>query len=208
MVGGNGLCASPGSLGPNAPMGAYQPIDDPSKDKEVDDVAMQGTLLYTWDRNMQSPADREIIRVCRPPAFKVVKTIEVEAACRQVVAGTNYKVKSTFEVPCSKSNIEKLPVGTSLTRTIITEAYKPLGDGKLQVESVYADDDGGDGGLLGKSGRKMLGGDANDDDDGDFDNDDSDFDNDDDDFDDDDGDFDNDDDDFDDDDDDIDNDDE
>lgn len=155
MVGGNGLCASPGSLGPNAPVGAYQPVDDPSNDKQVDDVAKQGTLLYTWDRNMQSPADREIIRVCKPPAFKVVKTIEVEAACRQVVAGTNYKVKSTFEVPCSEGNIKKLPVGTSLTRTIMTEAYKPLGDGKLQVESVYADD-GGDGVLL----RKLQGGDG------------------------------------------------
>jgi len=137
MVGGNGLCASPGSLGPNALAGAYTPVDDPDDDSTIFDVAELGSMAYLKKQNLQSSLDKRIIRICRPKTIKVLETVEVDAACSQIVAGTNYKVKSTFEIPCSRGAVKKLPAGVSLDRTIITEAYESL-DGDLDLKEVYA----------------------------------------------------------------------
>ena len=137
MVGGNGLCASPGSLGPNALAGAYTPVDDPDDDSTILDVAELGSMNYLKRQSLQSSLDKRIIRICRPRAVDVLDTVEVDAACSQIVAGTNYKVKSTFEIPCSRGAVKRLPAGVSLVRTIITEAYETL-DGDLDVKEVYA----------------------------------------------------------------------
>jgi len=137
MVGGNGLCASPASLGPNASVGAYTPVDDPYEDDTIFEVAVSGTVNYLKRGSLQSDTDKRIIKTCRPRTVKVLDTVEVDAACAQVVAGKNYMVRSTFEIPCSRSAVRRLPAGVSLVRSVITEAYESL-DGDLNVDEVYA----------------------------------------------------------------------
>ena len=155
MVGGNGLCADPASLGPNAAVGAYAPIRTADQEATSNEVAIAGTRTYLNKRNVQSDLDKLIIKTCRPSNIKMIRSVEVDAACSQVVAGTNYMVKSTFEVPCSRNAVKKLPAGTSLVRTIITESFESL-DGKIKITDVYADDDDSNGLLQSSGNRKML----------------------------------------------------
>ncbi len=140
MLGGNGLCASPGSLGPNALTGAFSPVEDPEDDSTIATVAEIGSLNYLSRRSLQSDVDKQIFRICRPRTIKMLDTVEVDAACSQVVAGKNYVVKSTFEVPCSRGAEKRLPRGVSLVRSIITEAYEDL-EGQLDLKAVSATED-------------------------------------------------------------------
>lgn len=137
MPGGNGLCSDPASMGPNAPVGAYSPVTSrPGKYHSLS-IAKRGTLLYLEEPTMQTPEDEEIISTCQPNSSDVLKTVAVTGACQQVVAGINYMVESTMTIPCSKEDIAKLPDGTDLTRTLLTNAYKPLPvDGKPQSPEV------------------------------------------------------------------------
>ena len=137
MPGGNGLCSDPASMGPNAPTGAYAPVTSrPGKFHSLS-VAKRGTALYLSDSSLQTSEDQEIISVCQPDSRDVLSTVVVTGACEQVVAGTNYMVESTMTIPCSEEDMALLPDGTDLTRTILTNAYKPLPvDGKPQSPQV------------------------------------------------------------------------
>lgn len=137
MPGGNGLCADPASMGPNAPVGGYVPVNSRAGKYHSLSVAKRGTSLYLDEPTMQTPEDANIISTCQPDSRDVLKTVVVTAACQQVVAGMNYKVESTMTIPCSDEDVAKLPAGTDLTRTIWTNAYKPLPvDGKSQSPEV------------------------------------------------------------------------
>lgn len=137
MPGGNGLCSDPASMGPNAPAGAYAPVNSRAGKYHSLSVAKRGTLLYLEEPTMQTQEDARIISTCEPDSRDVLKTVVVTAACQQVVAGINYQVESTMTIPCSEEDVAKLPVGTNLTRKILTNAYKPLPvDGKPQSPEV------------------------------------------------------------------------
>jgi hypothetical protein len=170
MVGGNGLCSTATTPGL---VGGYSPVDEPWDDSTIRKVAKDGTTIYLNTPAYQSDIDRLIIKTCKAKTYRVTPTVEVDVACKQVVSGMNYKVQSSFYVPCSKTNIKKLPAGTSLERYIITEAYVPWGNKGTQVEAVYAsdlsteDNDDDDNNLLENGGRKMLG-DEEDNETGDF----------------------------------------
>ena len=138
MPGGNGLCSDPASLGPNAPTaGGYAPVTTRPGKLHSLSVAKRGTALYLSDSSLQTSEDQEIISVCQPDSSDVLRTVVVTGACQQVVAGTNYMVESTMTIPCSEEDIATLPDGTDLTRTILTNAYKPLPvNGKPQSPQV------------------------------------------------------------------------
>ena len=137
MVGGNGLCADPASLGPNAPVGGYAPVQDPKQNANVEELARVAAIDYAFNPAAQTPEDNEILKQCGANKVKVVDSIDIVAACDQVVQGTNYLVEFTMTVPCSEANKKKLPPGVDLTRTIRAEGYAALPeDGKNSIPEL------------------------------------------------------------------------
>jgi len=126
MAGGNGLCADPASLGPNVAVGAYVPVKE-GKDKALSyAIAKRGATMYLEDVSLQSAAIEEILAACNAKDKDILKSLVVTGACQQVVSGTNYKVVSTMDVPCSDENRAALPEDADLTIRIQTAAYVPL----------------------------------------------------------------------------------
>ncbi|WPT12684.1 hypothetical protein PSENEW3_00002528 [Picochlorum sp. SENEW3] len=137
MVGGNGLCADPASLGPNAPVGGYAPVEDPQKNIDVEEIARLAAIDYLFTPAAQTPEDTEILKQCGANRVKLVDSIDIIAACSQVVQGTNYLVEFTITVPCSDANKKILPPGVNLTRTIRAEGYVALPeDGKNPIPEL------------------------------------------------------------------------
>jgi hypothetical protein len=124
MVGGNGLCADPGSLGPNAVVGGYTPVDNPANDEGVQAAATLAAADF-FD-NDESKCYEEVISVCGATVDDFKSSVEVTAACSQVVAGTNYKVAFTATIPCSDANKAKLSNKDVLTQTFEAEVFYPL----------------------------------------------------------------------------------
>lgn len=137
LIGGNGLCANPNGAEPIA--GGYTPVSQPSNDATVVTEAKLSAAQYFAEPDLQSGEDALIFSVCKPNAQDIENSVSVVAACSQVVAGTNYVIEYTIQVPCSAANAKKLPSGTSLQRTLLTNAFVPLpsfGEGSVQAEQA------------------------------------------------------------------------
>jgi hypothetical protein len=124
LIGGNGLCANPNGAEPI--VGGYTPVDKPSNDETVVEEAKKSVAEYLANTDLQSEEDTFIFSVCQPTAEDLENSVKVVAACSQVVAGTNYLIEYTIDVPCSESDAESIPQGTSLTRKLLTNAFVPL----------------------------------------------------------------------------------
>jgi hypothetical protein len=124
LIGGNGLCANPNGAEPI--VGGYTPVDKPSNDETVVEEAKKSVAEYLANTELQSEEDTFIFSVCQPTAEDLENSVKVVAACSQVVAGTNYLIEYTIDVPCSESDAESIPQGTSLTRKLLTNAFVPL----------------------------------------------------------------------------------
>jgi hypothetical protein len=143
MVGGNGLCADPASLGPNRPVGTYAPIRNPQDDSAVTNLAKVSAIVYFFGGNM-TPEDAAMVKACGANKAALVNNINVKAACSQVADGTNYIVEYTVTIPCSDTNKKKLPPGADFTRTIRAEGHQDPGESKPQytgVQGVSPQDD-------------------------------------------------------------------
>lgn len=143
MVGGNGLCADPASLGPNAPVGAYAPIQNPQDNSAVQNLAKVSAIVYFFGGNM-TPEDAAIVKTCNANKASLVDNIKVKAACSQVAEGTNYLVEYTVTIPCSEANKKKLQPGVDLTRTIRAEGHQAPGESRPEytgVQGVSPQDD-------------------------------------------------------------------
>ena len=131
LVGGNGLCADPGSLGPNAAVGGYAPVEIPS---EQATEAAQAAATKAW--KSEGKCYEEVIAVCGATEKAFVDSVDVTAACSQVVAGTNYKLAFTTTIPCDKENEAKLKNKKQLTQTWEADVFVPLpsSDDKIEVK--------------------------------------------------------------------------
>ena len=124
LIGGNGLCADPASLGPNAPVGGYAPVDNPSSNYVVTEAA-QAAATQFFD-NDESECYQEVIDICGADAESFAESVKVTAACTQVVAGTNVKVAFSATIPCSEENQAKLSSKDQLTQEFEAEVFVPL----------------------------------------------------------------------------------
>lgn len=143
MVGGNGLCADPASLGPNRPVGTYEPIKNPQDDSAVTNLAKVSSIVYFFGGNM-TPEDAAMVKACNANKASLVNSINVKAACAQIADGTNYLIEYTVTIPCSETNKKKLPPGADFTRTIRAEGHQSPGESKPEytgVQGVSPQDD-------------------------------------------------------------------
>lgn len=124
LIGGNGLCADPASLGPNAPMGGYTPVDDPSNNDVVTEAAQAAATKFFEDD--ESSCYQEVIDICGADAQSFADSVKVTAACSQVVAGTNVKVAFSATIPCSDENKAKLSNKDQLTQEFEADVFVPL----------------------------------------------------------------------------------
>ena len=124
QIGGNGLCADPASLGPNALVGGYTPVENPANDEGVQAAATLAAADF-FD-NDESKCYEEVISVCGATVDDFKNSVEVTAACSQVVSGTNYKVAFSATIPCSDANKAKLSNQDVLTQTFEAEVFYPL----------------------------------------------------------------------------------
>eukprot|EP00890_Picochlorum_soloecismus_P002420 jgi/Picsp_1/3179/NSC_06019-R1_---NA--- len=137
LIGGNGLCANPNGAEPI--VGGYTPVSQPSNDETVVAEAKASAAQYFANPDLQSGEDALIFSVCKPKSQEIENSVSVVAACSQVVAGTNYVIEYTIDVPCSAANAKKLPSGTTLTRILLTNAFVPLpssGEDSFQLEQA------------------------------------------------------------------------
>lgn len=145
QIGGNGLCADPASLGPDALEGGYSPVSDPNSDSDVVSAAQAAAIQYF--NSDESDCYQSVIEACgNPSAEAFAQSVDVTAACSQVVAGTNYEVAFTATIPCSAANKAKLNGTDQLTQTFKATVFVPLpadngGEGQeTTVDSVELTD--------------------------------------------------------------------
>ena len=137
LIGGNGLCANPNGAEPI--VGGYTPVDEPSNDETVVAEAKKSAAEYLANTKLQSEEDTFIFSVCQPTAEDLENSVNVVAACSQVVAGTNFLIEYTIDVPCSEADAESIPQGTSLTRKLLANAFVPLpSSGENSTQFVQA----------------------------------------------------------------------
>jgi hypothetical protein len=127
MLGGNGLCADPGSLPPGSEMaGGYSPVDfeEDGVSDEVNSAARAAALQFFNED--ESKCYEEVIAACGATAESFADSVQVTAACSQVVAGTNYKVAFTTTIPCDDANKATLKDTSQLDQTFEADVFVPL----------------------------------------------------------------------------------
>jgi hypothetical protein len=109
---------------------------------------------------------------CNPDEDEFMKSVAVSKACSQVVAGTNFRIIFTAEIPCSAENRENLPDPNFILRQgFQSTVFIPLPDSN-EVENVselyniggdlrsYSSDEGSsesnEGGLVGSTGPTLT----------------------------------------------------
>ena len=138
LVGGNGVCSFPNPTDPV--VGAYSPVDGAASNTDIQSLAQMAAGTYYANTTDQSYPDKIIFGICQPTRDQIVNSVQVIAACSQVVAGTNYAIEFNITVPCATDKEQLLTPGTSLDRTFLATVYVPLNNGTPQVQSVEAED--------------------------------------------------------------------
>lgn len=138
------MCPDPASLGPNAATaGGYSPVEVPSEDATK---AAQASAKKAW--NADSTSDEgscydEVIAVCGATEEDFINSVDVTAACSQVVAGTNFKLAFTTTIPCDREGKAKLENTAQLTQTWEAEVFVPLpSDDSSDEEIKYKETSG------------------------------------------------------------------
>lgn len=119
------MCPDPASLGPDAATaGGYSPVDELSA-SGVTDAAQAATVEYFSANN--DACVQEVLAACgNPSPEEIADSVDVSAACSQVVAGTNYKVAFSVTIPCSDADKKKLDGTAQLTPSFEAEVFEPL----------------------------------------------------------------------------------
>ncbi|KAG7672015.1 hypothetical protein Ndes2526B_g07030 [Nannochloris sp. 'desiccata'] len=93
--------------------GGYWPVEDLNS-SELKAYAALALAQYT---NGNSP---EELLACMPDIASAKNSIRVDAACRQVVAGTNYIIAFHVEFPC------RVPGAETIERQLLANMFVPL----------------------------------------------------------------------------------
>ena len=146
------MCPDPASLGPNAATaGGYSPVEVPSEDATKAAwaaLAKAGEAAAKKIWNADSTSDEgscydEVIAVCGATEEDFINSVDVTAACSQVVAGTNFKLAFTTTIPCDREGKAKLENTAQLTQTWEAEVFVPLpSDDSSDEEIKYKETSG------------------------------------------------------------------